>query len=78
MKIKILLFGSLIDATEGVAEFQFEGLIDTNAVKNILLKKFPKLNSYTFRMALNQQILDNNQNLRDNDVIAFLPPFSGG
>ena len=78
MKINILLFGSLIDATDGIAEFQLKDLNDINAVKKILLEKYPQLDNYTFRVALNQQIVESNQDLNDNDVVAFLPPFAGG
>ena len=78
MKINILLFGSLIDATEGIAEFQLDDLNDVNKVKKTLLEKYPKLDNYTFRVAVNQQIVENNQVLSDSDVVAFLPPFAGG
>ena len=78
MKVSVLFFGSLIDATEGEREIQLKDMPDIDSVKNNLLKKFPKLENYTFRVALNQKILDENQVLSDDDVIALLPPFAGG
>jgi len=78
MKIKVLLFGSLLDATEGKTELQLEGMKDIDSLKTTLLENYPKLDGYTFRIALNQQILDNNKQLNNNDVVALLPPFAGG
>jgi molybdopterin converting factor small subunit len=78
MKISVLFFGSLIDATGGEREIQLNGMHDIDSVKNELLEKYPHLENYTFRIALNQKILDENQGLNDSDVIALLPPFAGG
>ena len=78
MKVSVLFFGSLIDATGGKREIQLNDMRDMDSVKNNLLKQFPQLENYTFRIALNQKILDENHDLIDNDVIALLPPFAGG
>jgi len=78
MKVSVLFFGSLIDATGGKREIQLNDMQDMDSVKNNLLKQFPQLENYTFRIALNQKILDENHDLIDNDVIALLPPFAGG
>ena len=78
MKINVLFFGSLADAMNGQSEIWLEGVRDIDTVKNKLLEINPQLSEYTFRIALNQRILEGNQNLKDNDVVALLPPFAGG
>ena len=78
MKVNVLFFGSLIDVTGGSQEIQLTDVRDIDGVKNDLQQKYPQLQNYTFRIALNQKIIDENHDLNDNDVIALLPPFAGG
>jgi molybdopterin synthase sulfur carrier subunit len=78
MKINLLLFGSLLDVTDGKAEFELKDMTDINAVEKTMLEAYPALAKYTFRIAVNQQMIKANQELNDNDVVAFLPPFAGG
>jgi sulfur-carrier protein len=78
MKINVLLFGSLLDVTGGKAEFELKDMPDINAVEKKMLMNYPVLAKYTFRIAVNQQLIKDNHELRDNDVVAFLPPFAGG
>ena len=39
-----------------------------------------KINQLTFRVAVNEKMIDNLENyqLQPNDIVALLPPFSGG
>jgi molybdopterin synthase sulfur carrier subunit len=78
MKINVLIFGSLVNATQGRAEIQVKGKTDLDSVRRTLLESYPLLADYTFRMALNQQITEGNVNLKNDDVVALLPPFAGG
>ena len=78
MKVSVLFFGSLIDATEGKSEIQVQNVSDIDGIKKRLLSDFPALENYTFRIALNQKILSTNQTLADKDIVALLPPFAGG
>jgi len=78
MKINILLFGSLLDVTDGKAEIELTGIEDVKMVQKKMLEKYPLLAKYTFRIAVNQQMIKDNRKLQDNDVVAFLPPFAGG
>ena len=75
-KIKVLFFGSLSDVS-GRSELAYEA-IDTVGLKESLEKTYPNLSNYTFRIALNQEIVSDNQKLSDNDVVALMPPFAGG
>ena len=78
MKINVLIFGSLADAVKGQAEIQLENKADLDSVKKTLLDSYPGLADFTFRVALNQQVIEGNAILKNNDVVALLPPFAGG
>ena len=77
--IKILYFSILRDQS-GVSSERFDTNVDTAE------KLFLELNQkYNFslareqlRVAVNDKITSWNQKLKSNDVIAFLPPVSGG
>jgi len=80
MKITILFFGILKDK---VGENSIEFLIGEDAniayLKEIILKNYPALKPYSnFSIAINEEYADLNCKLRTNDVVAFIPPVSGG
>lgn len=77
MKIKILFFGS-IGALAGKNEMTLENISDVEKVKKHLATLLPDLVNYTFRIALNQELIDGNPVLNDGDVLAIMPPFAGG
>ncbi|KAA3614778.1 MAG: MoaD/ThiS family protein [Calditrichaeota bacterium] len=77
MKTKILFFGS-IGAMVGQGEMFLENQKDVKSVKENLTKIYPELENFTYRIALNQEIVDDNPDLNDGDVIALMPPFAGG
>lgn len=53
--------------------------ISVDEFKNNLEKEFPKLLEINYFMAINEVIIhDSTQMIQENDVIAVLPPFSGG
>ena len=80
MKLKILFFGittDLIGASnsnesfaDGISVFYF---------KNQLVEKYPKLkNINSYAIAVNESYATDEQVLFDNDVVAIIPPISGG
>ncbi len=79
MKLKLLFFGALSDIVND--KQQIIDVIDAKDVSSLhsfLKIKYPSLNSYTYKIAVNQQVMDENKLLNDGDEIAFLPPFAGG
>lgn len=76
MGVKIIAFGMLADLLPK------EGLImESNTLKVLhqqLQKNYPELKNYTYRIAVNQQISEWDTTLKDEDIVALLPPFSGG
>ena len=76
-KINILFFGQLIDIT-GQNAWQMEGVNDTDELQAILVEKYPKLAQSKYLIAVNMEVIRGNVLLNPGDVVALLPPFSGG
>jgi sulfur-carrier protein len=77
MKVKILFFGMLSEVA-GKQEMILNDIGDSETLQNHLTTLIPDLKDYTFRMAINQEFIDNNHTLKDGDVVAMMPPFAGG
>lgn len=78
MQLTLLFFGVLTDVT-GVSSIDYIlDNADTNTLKNKLHEEYPELKKYTYKIAVNQDIITENKILKDGDEVAFLPPFSGG
>ena len=77
LKIDILTFGQLIDIT-GHSTIQMELVNDTDQLKSVLIEKFPALAQSKYLVAVNMEIVRGNSKLSPGDVVALLPPFSGG
>lgn len=75
--MKILFFGQLSDIT-GEATKIVANSSDINSLQESLYNEFPTLKNATFRVAVNNKIVNENLVLTDTDEIAFLPPFAGG
>ncbi|APG65565.1 molybdopterin synthase sulfur carrier subunit [Tenacibaculum todarodis] len=80
MKIKILLFGITSDLLE-TSSLDFE-VATNSSVENLkreLLIKYPQLkNIESYAIAVNESYADNTLTLQENDVVAIIPPVSGG
>lgn len=77
MKIKVLLFGQLAEAS-GVSEIEMEGYADTMSLISALQERFPNLHELKYMVAVNQQMISGNTKLSENTTVALMPPFSGG
>lgn len=75
MKIKIRTFGSVAEilGTELDAE-----AIDTDSLIDSLCKNQPMLDGRKLLIAVNNTVIQQNTALKDNDVVAIMPPYSGG
>lgn len=76
-KIKILLFGVLVEKVEK-NELFFSIEKDTDTFMSNLKTRYPVLNELKFSLAINKKIISENTVLNSHDEIALLPPFSGG
>ena len=80
MEIIVKYFGIIADITQKKEEvFYLEE--ELNTIKNIKSKveiKYPKILVINYSVAVNQKFLQNDVLLKNNDIIALLPPFAGG
>ena len=80
MKITVLLFGIIRDVIgENTLKLDLEKAILIGQLKQDLLKKYTNLQQYSnFSIAVNEEYVDLNYVLQANDVVALIPPVSGG
>lgn len=54
---------------------------DATTTKDLLLlieEDYPAIVHYSYRMALNNELITDDAKLKDGDEVACLPPFAGG
>lgn len=80
MKIKTLFFGITTDLV-GKSELEIE-LTENTSIKEfkfILRNQFSELtNINSYAIAVNEAYANNDDVLKENDVVAVIPPVSGG
>jgi len=80
MNIKILFFGIIRDLIgKNSLEFKMDDNTTILNLKESLLKEYDKLNDFSnFSIAVNEKYVETNYILKNNDVVALIPPVSGG
>lgn len=86
MQVQVLFFGGLREtlACHQTVETVEGERISLTSVRRSLLQRFPKLAAFenNTRLALNEEFLSSEElattDLRDGDVLAFIPPVTGG
>jgi sulfur-carrier protein len=77
MAIRIMIFGQLTDIINS-NELTLTGIDDTNDLVSELNKLYPALAGNRYVMAVNKQTITANTVLKEDSIVALLPPFSGG
>jgi molybdopterin synthase sulfur carrier subunit len=77
MEIQLLLFGQLIDIA-GISALEISDVNNTDELTLKLGKRFLKMSEVKYAIAVNKVIIQENTPLNDKDIVALLPPFSGG
>jgi sulfur-carrier protein len=77
MEISVLFFGVLAEVT-GTHRKYFHGISSYGDLKHRIEDEFPEIVHYNFRIAVNNKIVNDDPLLREDDELAFLPPFAGG
>ncbi len=77
MEIRIIVFGQLTDII-GKTELAFSDVNNTDELKQKLSNKFPELSKIKYAIAVNKIVAQKNTVLIEKDLVALLPPFSGG
>jgi molybdopterin synthase sulfur carrier subunit len=80
MTVTLKYFGSLVDITQKKEEiFSLEEAnTSVSFLKSKLERTYEKLKKTNYSIAVNQSMSSLDYNIKDQDVIAFLPPFAGG
>ena len=80
MKITVILFVIIRDVIgENTLKLYLEKAILIGQLKQDLLKKYNNLQQFSnFSIAVNEEYVDLNYVLQPNDVVALIPPVSGG
>ncbi len=80
MKIQVLLFGITTDLV-GTSQLEIEVANTTSVkeIKTLLKEKHPTLeNIDSYAIAVNETYANDNLILQEKDVVAIIPPVSGG
>ena len=75
--MEILLFGQLADIA-GTAKVNTDAVADTDALKAVLEERFPGLMQVKYLLAVDKNVVQSKTVLKGNEIIALMPPFSGG
>lgn len=81
LKVKVLYFSSIKDKLKkNSEEFEIDKDITVEEFLNILAKKYPQIenNLSNVMIAVNEEYVDKDYLLKNNDVVAIIPPVSGG
>jgi len=80
MKINVLFFGILKDIVKkSTLEIEVAENATTDVLKTSLLQRYDGLQQFSnFSIAVNEEYADANYVLQNNDVVALIPPVSGG
>lgn len=80
MKIEVLFFGMSRDlAGKGSTALEVASQTDVQRLKSILSKEFPMFSKMeSFAIAINESYAEDKIVLSEGDVVAIIPPVSGG
>lgn len=80
MNITILLFGITTDLLKASSlSLSIEKNSSIKALKKLLLDEYPQLSKInTYTIAVNESYASDETILNENDVVAIIPPVSGG
>ena len=77
MKISVLVFGQIAEIVN-TEKLILQNVKDTDELNEQLKKEYPLLQKLAYSIAVNKKIIQSNTILTNADVVAILPPFSGG
>lgn len=77
MEIHVLFFGVLAEVTK-TSFMHYRGVSSFEGLKMRIKDDFPEIDHYNFRIAVNNEIVNEDPVLKDGDEVAYMPPFAGG
>jgi len=77
MHIELISFGKISEII-GNRSLEVTGVTSTDELIGFLEKIFPELAGVKYKLALNKTLVQSNIDIKEQDIIAIMPPFSGG
>ena len=77
MEIQVLFFGVLAEVTKTGFK-HYHGVRSFGDLRLRIEDDFPEVVHYNYRIAINNEIINDEPVLHDGDEIALMPPFAGG
>lgn len=77
MQVNVIAFGQIKDIT-GNSEIMLDDVADTDQLIQKLNSAYPALANTKYAIAVDRKIMNRNTELKNNNTVALLPPFSGG
>ncbi|NTE02036.1 MoaD/ThiS family protein [Agrobacterium tumefaciens] len=77
MKLEIISFGKISEFISH-QQMEIQYVANTDQLKTYLETSFPELAGMKYKLAINQNMIQSNQPLKNEDKVAIMPPFSGG
>lgn len=77
MEIQIIAFGKISDFLSNQT-LEISNITNTKELKIYLEKRFPALSGMKYILVLNKNLVQTDVDLNDRDMVALMPPFSGG
>ena len=77
MKVKVLFFGVLSEIT-GTGMKYYTDVKSVEHLQQRVSDDYPEIVHYTFKISLNSNLITGDSELKNDDEVAFLPPFAGG
>lgn len=77
MEIEVISFGKIAEFIPQ-QKISIVNISDTDELRAYLEKKFPDLAGTKYKLALNKNVVQVKTEINNNDVVAIMPPFSGG
>jgi len=77
MEIRLICFGRIAEII-GNKNMEISGITETDEFKIHIENLYPALKSMKYKIAVNQELVQQNTRITSNAIVALMPPFSGG
>lgn len=75
MEVNVIAFGQIAEITGKTLTVSAH---DIEALQAELKERYPELGTKKYALAINKKMVSGNTPLNANDIVALMPPFSGG
>jgi molybdopterin synthase sulfur carrier subunit len=77
MEIEVLFFGVLAEITQTMFR-HYRNVASFGDLMYRIRDEFPEIVHYKYRIAVNNELINEDPELKNLDEVAFMPPFAGG